>query len=106
MRLRVALGSSYNVPAVRTAQRVGLARLLGRLHDLGFASLKQRARHYGLGLTLGNGEVTLHELVAAYSALARGAARCRCAWCARRPRRGASACPGPGDRAGGSSAGG
>ncbi len=68
----MALGSSYNVPAVRTAQRVGLSRLLSRLHDLGFASLKERARHYGLGLTLGNGEVTLHELVAAYSALARG----------------------------------
>jgi len=72
VRLRVALGSSYNVPAVRTTQRVGVERLLARLRDMGFSSLTKPARHYGLGLTLGNGEVTLHELVAAYSALARG----------------------------------
>jgi penicillin-binding protein 1C len=72
VRLRVALGSSYNVPAVRTARRVGLQRLLDRLRAFGFSSLDQPARHYGLGLTLGNGEVTLHELVAGYAALARG----------------------------------
>jgi len=72
VRLRVALGSSYNVPAVRMAEHVGVDRLLKRLRELGFASLKQSGRHYGLGLTLGNGEVTLRELVAAYAALARG----------------------------------
>ena len=72
VRLRVALGSSYNVPAVRMAEYVGLDRLLTRLRQLGFASLTRTGRHYGLGLTLGNGEVTLQELVAAYAALARG----------------------------------
>ena len=72
VRLRVALGSSYNVPAVRMAGHVGVDRLLSRLRRLGFASLTRSGRHYGLGLTLGNGEVTLRELVAAYAALARG----------------------------------
>ena len=72
VRLRVALGSSYNVPAVRVAEYVGVDRLLTCLRALGFASLTQSGRHYGLGLTLGNGEVTLRELVAAYAALARG----------------------------------
>jgi penicillin-binding protein 1C len=72
VRLRVALGSSFNVPAVRTAEHVGLDRLLDRLHGVGFHSLGRSARHYGLGLTLGNGEVTLGELVGAYASLARG----------------------------------
>ena len=72
VRLRVALGSSYNIPAVRLARFVGLDRLLRRLRALGLSSLTRTARHYGLGLTLGNGEVTLQELVAAYAALARG----------------------------------
>jgi penicillin-binding protein 1C len=72
VRLRVALGSSYNVPAVRTTEAVGVDRLLSRLRALGMRSLSRSASHYGLGLTLGNGEVTLHELTAAYAALARG----------------------------------
>lgn len=72
VRLRVALASSYNVPAVRTARRVGVQRLLDGLRAMGFHSLRRPARHYGLGLTLGNGEVSLHELVAAFATLARG----------------------------------
>ncbi|MBW2734408.1 MAG: penicillin-binding protein 1C [Deltaproteobacteria bacterium] len=72
VRLRVALASSYNIPAIRVAQRVGVPRLLERLRALGFGSLTQNAKHYGLGLTLGNGEVTLEQLVAAYATLARG----------------------------------
>jgi penicillin-binding protein 1C len=39
---------------------------------MGFDSLKMDAGYYGLGLTLGNGEVSLLELVRAYAALARG----------------------------------
>ena len=72
--MRVALASSYNVPAVRLARFVGVQRLLDRLRAAGMASLTRTARHYGLGLTLGNGEVTLYELVGAYTALARGGA--------------------------------
>ncbi|MBI3182505.1 MAG: penicillin-binding protein 1C [Myxococcales bacterium] len=72
-----ALGRSLNVPAVRVAERVGAQALLDRLHDLGFDSLDKPAGHYGLGLTLGNGEVTLLELAQAYAALARGGWSCR-----------------------------
>lgn len=69
---RQALACSYNVPAARLAERVGADALLGALHAFGFASLDLPASYYGLGLSLGNGEVTLLELAAAYSALARG----------------------------------
>lgn len=72
VRLRQALGSSYNVPAVRLTRSLGVEEVLSRLRSLGFSSLAKTGRHYGLGLTLGNGEVTLHELVAAYATLARG----------------------------------
>ncbi|UQA57357.1 penicillin-binding protein 1C [Polyangium aurulentum] len=72
VRARDALASSYNVPAVVLAARTGPEAILGRLHDLGFASLDRPARHYGLGLALGDGEVRLVELAAAYATIARG----------------------------------
>jgi penicillin-binding protein 1C len=70
--LRQALGSSLNLPALEVSARLGPPRLLATLHRFGFASLDRDAEHYGVGLALGDGEVTLLELVAAYSALARG----------------------------------
>lgn len=69
---REALAGSLNVPAVRLAKAVGEEKLLGALHALGFESLDRDARHYGLSLALGTGEVTLRELAAAYVTLARG----------------------------------
>lgn len=72
LRLRDALGNSLNIPAVRAAQFVGPDQLLERLHSLGFESLTRHPDEYGDGLALGNGEVTLLELVQAYATLARG----------------------------------
>jgi penicillin-binding protein 1C len=69
---RRALAGSENVPAVALASHVGTARLLRFLDRAGFSTLQQTASYYGLGLTLGNAEVRLDELVAAYAALARG----------------------------------
>jgi penicillin-binding protein 1C len=71
-----ALGRSLNVPAVRMANIVGLEPLLERLRSAGFASLKEPAAHYGSGLTLGNGEVTLLELAQGFAMLARGGLSC------------------------------
>jgi penicillin-binding protein 1C len=72
VRMREALASSYNVPAVELADRLGVQPVLQTLHRAGFASLSRGASHYGLGLALGNGDVTLLELANAYRALARG----------------------------------
>lgn len=71
-----ALGRSLNVPAIRVAALFGANELLDRLHAAGFASLDQPASHYGLGLTLGNGEVTPLELAQGYAMFARGGERC------------------------------
>jgi penicillin-binding protein 1C len=72
VRAREALASSYNVPAVELASRVGTGALLHTLHLAGFTSLSRDAQYYGLGLALGNGDVTLIELANAYRALANG----------------------------------
>jgi penicillin-binding protein 1C len=44
---------------------------LSRLHQLGFEHLNQTPEYYGLGLTLGSGEVSLWELARAYLTMAR-----------------------------------
>ena len=72
VRIRTALACSYNVPAVSVIEHIGLERLYLFLHSAGFTSLSRGPEHYGVGLTLGNGEVSLLELAQAYSALARG----------------------------------
>lgn len=71
VRVRIALANSLNVPAVRVLEKVGVQIFLQRLHQLGFASLNQTPEHYGLGLTLGSGEVSLWELAHAYLTIAR-----------------------------------
>ena len=72
VRAREAVGSSFNVPAVELAERLGPSPFLRTLQRAGFASLDRGPDHYGLGLALGNGEVTLLELANAYRALANG----------------------------------
>jgi penicillin-binding protein 1C len=72
VRVREALGSSYNIPAVEMAQRLGTASVLGTLHAAGFESLRESADWYGLGIALGNGDVTLLELANAYRAIGEG----------------------------------
>ncbi|HEX6537401.1 MAG TPA: penicillin-binding protein 1C [Gemmatimonadaceae bacterium] len=72
VRAREALASSYNVPAVEVADRVGVGSFLETLHRAGFASLRHGASYYGLGLALGNGDVTLLELANGYRAIANG----------------------------------
>ena len=70
--VRSALGSSLNVPAVRTLTMVGVGRFLGTLRDFGLNSLTHDADHYGFGLALGGAETNLLELSNAYRALANG----------------------------------
>ncbi len=71
MLARHALAGSENVPAVVLAEALGVPSLLRFLARAGLTTLDKTAAHYGLGVTLGNAEVRLDELVAAYAALAR-----------------------------------
>lgn len=69
---RPALAGSQNVPAVALLSRVGVPALLRFLRTAGLSTLDRTGAYYGLGITLGDAEVRLDELVAAYAAFARG----------------------------------
>jgi penicillin-binding protein 1C len=69
---RNALAGSENVPAVALASRVGVPTLLRFLRSAGFSTFEKNAAYYGLGITLGDAEVRLDEMVAAYAAFPRG----------------------------------
>jgi penicillin-binding protein 1C len=69
---RTALGSSLNVPAVRTLGLVGVDRFHGALRQLGFDTLIQSDEYYGASLALGGADVNLLALTNAYRALANG----------------------------------
>jgi penicillin-binding protein 1C len=72
VRLRTALASSLNVPAVYTLERIGVARFADYLIGLGFQSLVAQRDSVGTGLALGNAEVSLLELVRAFTVFVRG----------------------------------
>lgn len=72
VRIREALANSYNIAAVKVAEIVGVERLLAFLKRAGISTLRESPEHYGLALTLGDGEVKLLELAAAYGIFARG----------------------------------
>jgi len=72
LRARLALAGSENVPAVALLSKVGPPSLLRLLRGAGFHDLTRTADYYGLGLTLGDAEVTLEQLVTAYATFARG----------------------------------
>ena len=69
--LRYALANSLNIPAVRTAQAVGIGPIVDLLQQLGFRSLRRGADYYGPAIVLGDGAVSLYELVQGYATLAR-----------------------------------
>ena len=63
---------SENVPAVALASELGVSDLLRFFERAGLSTFDRTPAYYGLGLTLGNAEVRLDELVAAYATFARG----------------------------------
>lgn len=69
---RAALACSVNVPATRALQQVGPQALHDLLRRAGVTTLGESAERWGLGLTLGAGEVCLAELAAAFGALLHG----------------------------------
>ncbi len=70
--VRMALGGSLNVPAVKTLVRVGANRFHERLKQTGFASLKESGDWYGYSLALGSADVSLLMLANGYRTLANG----------------------------------
>lgn len=61
--IRTALASSLNIPAVYMLERLSVDKFIKRLKLLGFNSLLGQEDTLGLGLAVGNAEVSLYELV-------------------------------------------
>jgi len=77
--VRSALANSYNIPAVKALQYIGIYDNPSTAEEDGFIAFAQRLgiksfyrNDYGLSLTLGGGEISLIEMVGAYSILANG----------------------------------
>ena len=66
-RFAVALASSYNVSAVHVAHTIGIEVFYDFLKNIGFDSLKRGPSFYGLGLVLGNADLSLFELAQGYT---------------------------------------
>ena len=97
--VREALANSYNIPAVKALQYIGIDALTAQARELGIhwdggpqdpvgaggydesqldsdsIATQPPAHKYGLALTLGGGEVRLLDLTAAYAAFANGGCR-------------------------------
>jgi membrane peptidoglycan carboxypeptidase len=80
--VRTALANSYNIPAVRTLDFVGVYDdpatpkkdgMIAMAERLGITSLTRD--DYGLSLTLGGGEVSLLDMTSAFSVFANGGKR-------------------------------
>ena len=69
---RTALANSYNVPAVKLLDAVGVQRMLEGARAMGIQSLTRDTNWYGLSLTLGGGEVTLLDLTTSFHTIANG----------------------------------
>ena len=70
--LRESLILSLNIPFVRLLRRVGVGEFGDLLRAVGFRHMDASDETFGLGMAIGNVEVTLVELVRAYGRLASG----------------------------------
>jgi penicillin-binding protein 1C len=68
--LRTALASSFNIPAVKLLNLVGVRNVINTAHKMGINTLNRDI--YGLALTLGGGEVTLLDMTYANGDFANG----------------------------------
>lgn len=70
--VRSALGNSYNVPAVKLLDAVGVETMIEGALAMGLKTLTRGTNWYGLSLILGGGEVTLLDLTTAFHTIANG----------------------------------
>ncbi|MCX7955687.1 MAG: PBP1A family penicillin-binding protein [Patescibacteria group bacterium] len=66
---RYALANSYNIPAVKIMEKIGVENFIDYAKKLGISTWKDKNR-YGLSLALGGGEVRMIDLAQAFSIFA------------------------------------
>jgi len=68
--LKMAMGNSLNIPAIKTELRVGIPNVLNMARRMGVTHLTQPDDNYSLSLTLGGYEVTPVDMATGASTLA------------------------------------
>lgn len=69
VNLKTALASSFNIPAVKLADKLGVDQILNFAKSLGITTWNDRSR-FGLSITLGGGEVKMTDMAVVYSVFA------------------------------------
>lgn len=67
--LREALGSSYNIPAVRLIAQLGVNNVVSKGQAMGIDTWDDSSR-FGFALTLGGGDVTMYDMAEVYGTFA------------------------------------
>lgn len=65
--LRQALACSYNIPAVKLLDQIGVDHYIDRAVEMGLENWDLERNRYGLSLTLGGGEVKMTDMAELYS---------------------------------------
>lgn len=72
--LRIAFANSFNIPAVKVAQKLGVDAIVNFAKQMGITSWGS-PNNYGLSITLGAAEVTMKDLATAYGTIANEGSR-------------------------------
>jgi membrane peptidoglycan carboxypeptidase len=67
--LKMAMGNSLNIPAIKTELTIGIPAVLDTARRMGITSLNKPDSNYGISLTLGGYEVSPLDMVTAASTL-------------------------------------
>jgi len=67
--LRIAFANSFNVPAVKTLQKIGIPNMLNMAKKMGITTWGDPS-DYGLSLTLGAAEVKMTDMATVYGTIA------------------------------------
>lgn len=74
VQLRMALGNSFNIPAVKILYLNTVRDMVASASAFGLTTLKDPSQ-YGLSLTLGGGEIHMTDMATAFSVFANGGVR-------------------------------
>lgn len=67
--LRIAFANSFNVPAVKTLQKIGIPTMINMAKNMGITTWSE-PENYGLSLTLGAAEVKMTDMATVYGTIA------------------------------------
>jgi 1A family penicillin-binding protein len=67
--LRIAFANSFNVPAVKTLQKIGIPTMVNTAKNMGITTWSD-PKNYGLSITLGAAEVKMVDMATVYGTIA------------------------------------